>query len=101
MFCVGARITFGDGRVAAARNAGELEKIFAMSSEFSAVSCFADSIGLEAAELKENSGEFVWENRDNGEKYSVQVKGLDEVKKICAYFLNSGDKAPEFDWSRG
>ena len=99
MFCIGARITFGDGRVAAARNAGEMEKIFAMTNEFSAVSCFADSIGLEAS-LSENSGVFTWENRDNGEKYSAQATGLDEVKKICAYFLNSGDRDPDFQWSK-
>lgn len=98
MFCVGARITFGDGRVAAARNANELEKIFGMTSEISAVSCFADSIGLEA-NLTDNSGTFVYENRDNGEKYSVEAKSLDDVKKIAIYFLNSGERCPDFEWN--
>lgn len=98
MFCTGARITFGDGRIAAARNADELEKIFGMTSEFSAVNCFADSIGLEAAALSGNSGQFVYENRDNGEKYSVDAKSLDDVKKISTYFLRSGEREPSFDW---
>ena len=98
MFCVGARITFGDGRVAAARNAGELEKIFGMTNEFSAVSCFADSIGLDA-ELTGNSGEFHYENRDNGEKFSVNANSLDDVKKISTHFLSTGERCPEYEWN--
>ena len=99
MFCVGARITFADGRAAAARNANELEKIFGMASEFSAVSCFADSIGIEA-ELTNNAGEFSYENRDNGEKYSVKAETFDDVKKIAAHFLNTGERCPDYEWVR-
>ena len=99
MFCTGARITFGDGRIAAARNANEMEKIFGMASEFSAVSCFADSIGIEA-NLTNNSGEFSYENRDNGEKYSVKADTFEDVKKIAGYFLTTGERCPDYEWMK-
>ena len=99
MFCVGSKITFADGRIAAARNADEMEKIFGMSASFISVNCFADSIGLEGT-LSENGGSFVWVNRDNGEKYSASASSFDEVKKIAEYFMKSGERCPEFTWTK-
>lgn len=99
MFCTGARVTFKDGRVAAARNAAELEKVFGMTTDFGGVNCFADSVGLEA-ELSDNSGTFVWSNRDNGEKYSAEAKSLDDVKKISIEFLKTGERCSDFNWTK-
>lgn len=99
MFCVGAKITFADGRIAAARNAEEMEKIFAMSASFTAINCFADSIGL-VGTLSENGGTFVWTNRDNGEKYTTTASSFDEVKKISEHFIKSGERCPDFSWEK-
>lgn len=99
MFCAGSKITFKDGRIAAARNANELEKVFNMTTDFSAVNCFADSIGLEAA-LTDNSGVFLWSNRDTGEKYTVTANTLDDIKKISIEFMKTGERCPGYNWSK-
>jgi len=102
MFCVGSKIIFADGRVAIARNGAEIEKILAMDVKFAEIACKADSLALSVKFADGVPAEIEWENADKGEKFAVKSDkiALDDVKKITAHFMDTGEMQPEYNWEK-
>lgn len=102
MFCVGSKIIFTDGRVAIARNGAEIGKILDMDVKFAEIACKADSLALSVKFADGIPAEIMWENADKGEKFAVKSSeiALDDVKKIAAHFMDTGEMLPEYTWEK-
>ena len=89
MFCVGSRIIFADGRIAIARNGAEIE-------------CKADSLALSVKFADGVPAALEWRNYDKGEKFAVKSDkiALDDVKKISAHFMDTGEMLGEYTWEK-
>lgn len=102
MFCVGSKIIFADGRVAIARNGAEIEKILAMDVKFAEIECKADSLALSVKFADGVPAKITWENADKGEEFAVKSDkiALDDVKKISAHFMDTGEMLGEYAWEK-
>ena len=102
MFCVGSKIIFTDGRVAIARNGAEIVKTLDMDVKFAEIECKADSLSLSVKFTDGVPAEITWGNSDKREKFAVKSDkiALDDVKKIAAHFMDTGEKLPEFTWEK-
>lgn len=102
MFCVGSRIIFADGRIAIARNGAEIGKILAMDVKFAEIECKADSLALSVKFADGVPAAIEWRNSDKGEKFAVKSDKitLDDVKKISAHFMDTGEMLGEYAWEK-
>lgn len=102
MFCVGSKIIFADGRVAIARNGAEIAKILAMDVKFTEIECKADSLALSVKFADGAPKAIEWKNSDKGEKFAVKSDEitLDDVKKIAAHFMDTGETLGEYAWEK-
>ncbi len=102
MFCVGSKIIFADGRIAIARNGAEIAKILAMDVKFTEIECKADSLALSVKFADGAPKAIEWKNSDKGEKFAVKSDEitLDDVKKIAAHFMDTGETLGEYAWEK-
>lgn len=102
MFCVGSKLIFTDGRVAIARNGTEITKILEMDEKFAEIECKADSLALSVSFTDGAPTKISWRNSDKGEKFTVisDEHTIDDVKKITAHFMDTGEKLPEYTWEK-
>lgn len=102
MFCVGSKIIFADGRVAIARNGAEIAKILDMDVKFTEIECKADSLALSVKFADGAPKAIEWKNSDKGEKFAVKSDEitLDDVKKITAHFMDTGETLGEYAWEK-
>lgn len=102
MFCVGSKIIFTDGRIAIARSGAEIVKILDMDVKFTEIECKADSLSLSVKFADGAPAAITWGNSDKREKFTVKsdVIALNDVKKIAAHFMDTGEKQPEYTWEK-
>lgn len=102
MFCVGSKIIFADGRIAIARNGAEIGKILAMDVKFTEIECKADSLALSVKFADGAPAAIEWRNSDKGEKFAVKADEitLDDIKKIAAHFMDTGEMLGEYAWEK-
>lgn len=102
MFCVGSKIIFADGRVAVARNGADIVRILSMNTNISSIACKADSFSLNIEFSSGKVCEVTWFNMDLGEKYTLKTDDLsyEDVQKIAAHFMDTGEKAEPYPWEK-
>lgn len=102
MFCVGSKIIFADGRVAIARNGAEMLRILSMNANITLIACKADSLSLNIEFANGAASEIFWLNSDLDEKFVLNVDGItfEDVQKIAACFMDTGEKAAGYAWEK-
>ena len=102
MFCVGSKIIFADGRVAIARNSADIVRILSMNTSVTAIECKADSLAMNVDFSNGAISGIVWKNSDLSEKFTLKPEGLtfDDVMKITAHFMDTGEKSADYAWEK-
>lgn len=99
MFCVGAKIAFSDGRAAVARNAEEMNKIFAMDVVIASIVCNADSVTLDILVMPNGTAVARFKNFDLKQVFVTEFASLDIAKKAALKFIDSGECDKSLPWS--